>query len=81
MNTNSDDDSWGKPIPVWDYEYNDYRENYIGFCTTCSAFDRESTEPDAEGYDCDECENQTVIGVELALVLGLIEVVESKESA
>jgi Zn finger protein HypA/HybF involved in hydrogenase expression len=54
-------------------EYEAATEAYTGWCTTCCAFTRECTEPDAEGYDCPQCEKPTVMGAENALIAGLIE--------
>lgn len=62
------------PAVVSQEDYSDATENYMGFCTVCEAFTRDSTEPDAEGYDCPECENNTVVGAEDALISGLIEI-------
>jgi len=44
------------------------RSNYEGWCTECKDWTRECTEPDAEGYDCPECDQQTVIGADLYLL-------------
>lgn len=57
-------------------EYLDATENYMGFCTDCQTFTRDCTEPDAEGYACPDCERNTVVGAEDALVRGLFELVE-----
>ena len=43
-------------------------DGYEGWCTTCKDFTRETTEPDAEGYDCPECKGFTVMGAEQALL-------------
>lgn len=43
-----------------------------GWCTHCRKFTRDSTEPDAEGYDCPKCNNNTVMGAENALIVGMI---------
>jgi hypothetical protein len=37
------------------------------------------TEPDAEGYDCPQCGNYTVMGAEQALLTGEIDVVEEED--
>ena len=53
----------------------DFREacnDYLGWCTTYNNFTRPMTETDAEGYDCPECNNDTVVGAENALIMGLI---------
>lgn len=61
-------------VDLSDYEY--AVENYEGWCTTCESFTRPMTEPDInpgeEGYECPECDNNTVAGAEQALLLGLI---------
>lgn len=49
-------------------------DSYMGYCKTCKEFTRDSTEPDAENYDCPVCENLTVVGAEDALVMGLIDI-------
>jgi hypothetical protein len=51
-------------------EFEEARDLFMGWCTTCEAFTREQTEPDAEGYDCPVCEGNTVIGAEDALMMG-----------
>lgn len=61
------------PTKVAEADYADAVENYMGWCTSCKEFTRENTEPDAEGYDCPQCEQNTVIGAEDALVHGHIE--------
>lgn len=54
-------------------EYENAVENYGGYCTTCRKFtNTEGVEPDAENYECDVCENKTVMGAEQALMSGHI---------
>lgn len=53
-------------------EYHEYRESYIGICQECGA-EREMTEPDAEGYDCPDCGENAVEGVDNLLAMGLVE--------
>ena len=43
-----------------------------GWCTNCLSFTRDETEPDAIGYDCPCCEENTVMGAEQALLTGEI---------
>lgn len=44
-----------------------------GYCTSCDAITNiGGVEPDAEGYDCEECGNATVMGIENALIMGLL---------
>jgi hypothetical protein len=54
--------------------YHEVADSYEGFCTSCQDFTRECTEPDAEDYDCPVCEENSVVGVELALMMGLIDI-------
>lgn len=60
------------PKPVPEHEYEDATNNSLGWCTNCESFTRACTEPDAEGYDCPECGENTVTGAENALIGGMI---------
>lgn len=55
-------------------DYIDATENYTGFCKECKEFTRDCTEPDAQDYDCPVCENNSVVGAEDALIMGLIDI-------
>lgn len=49
--------------------YNDMRESYQGWCMgECQEVTRDCTEPDAEGYDCPECGEDTVVGADIFLM-------------
>ena len=48
-------------------DYNEHRENYIGVCTKCGA-ERECCEPDASGYECEECGELAVEGADNLLM-------------
>ena len=54
-------------------DYSEAVDSYMGWCTVCNEFTRECTEGDAEGYDCEVCGQNTVIGAENALIMGLID--------
>ena len=56
--------------------YQQATRDYIGWCTVCEEFTRDSTEGDASEYDCPKCEGNTVMGAENALILGEITVDE-----
>ncbi len=55
-------------------DFQDMCDSYMGYCTSCQDFTRDSTEPDAEGYDCPNCGQDTVMGAEQALLMGLIDI-------
>jgi hypothetical protein len=61
------------------YDYNEAVDQYLGWCTTCDDFTRDSTEGDAEDYLCEICEENSVMGAENALIMGIIELVEDEE--
>jgi len=62
-----------RPRQITMDEYLDERESYGGYCVECQDFTRENTEPDAQGYRCPVCGQDTVMGAELAFMTGEIE--------
>ena len=42
--------------------FHEMEDQSMGWCTICKDWTRFQTEPDAEGYDCPDCERNTVIG-------------------
>jgi hypothetical protein len=69
-----------KPIGITVSEYHEGCDDNCGICTRC----REITnfggvEPDAYGYECEECGKDTVCGMELALLEGFIYFVGEEE--
>ena len=46
-----------------------------GFCTTCNDVSGLGVEGDAEGYHCDTCDTASVMGMENALMKGLLGIV------
>lgn len=48
-------------------EYLSNTEEMNGVCLCCGAI-KEGVEPDAEDYECDECEQMKVFGIEQALL-------------
>lgn len=60
---------------ITEREYRDHRDAYDGYCKECDAIGRYGmTEPDAEDYPCEECEQDSCIGMEMALVGGYIQI-------
>jgi hypothetical protein len=55
-------------------EYNEHCESYDGVCLACGAIPVRDTEPDAEGYPCEDCGADQVQGIENALLDGRIEI-------
>jgi hypothetical protein len=53
-------------------EYKDLTDAMEGLCVACGSV-RDCCEPDAERYDCEDCEKRTVYGTEQLLLMGRIE--------
>ena len=51
-------------------------ESTDGYCTECDDITRSGCEPDARKYPCPDCGQNTVYGIEWAVMTDLIEVVE-----
>lgn len=64
------------PFEITEEIYNEAFDNDQGFCTECKAFTKDGVEPDAEYYECPECQNDSVFGVEAALMNELIVILE-----
>ena len=47
-------------------------DDLVGFCVACGA-ERDSCEPDARKYECDECGEHQVYGAEELIIMGLVE--------
>lgn len=56
--------------------FKELQDNDGGVCLACGELAWGDTEPDAEGYKCDACGAMKVMGVELALIAGHIDIVE-----
>jgi hypothetical protein len=56
-------------------EYENHREEYNGYCIYCKDITNYGgVEPDARKYDCEECGHPGVMGIEEALMSGLIQI-------
>lgn len=56
-------------------QYNMHRGEYDGYCARCDDVTNfGDVEPDATNYKCDECGNNTVYGMDLALILDLLDI-------
>ena len=57
-------------------EYLIHIGEYNGICLNCGEIRFGDTEPDAENYPCNECEEDCVMGIENALVCEHITIAE-----
>lgn len=60
-----------KPKPISVDQYREMEDAMEGLCLACGAL-RECTEPDAEGYPCDECDESAVVGCDVLLWEGMV---------
>jgi len=54
-----------------EWEYNNARSNYLGYCRDCQDWTRDCTEPDVTEeyeYDCPQCDGTKVIGADTYLI-------------
>ena len=57
-------------------EYYDASDSHEGYCTKCKELTCDMCEPYAENYPCPDCENNSVMGIENAMLLGYIEITD-----
>jgi hypothetical protein len=59
----------GSNMKMTEKKYRRHRGAYDGYCIKCDDITREGrTEPDAEEYHCPECDGNTVLGMDYALM-------------
>jgi hypothetical protein len=64
-----------KVFRITEAEYRRLRdEDSGGICLACGNIIDSDIEPDAEGYKCDACGKNELYGIELALLMGRIEI-------
>lgn len=56
-------------------EYLMKSEDYMGLCISCGT-EKDSCEPDASGYTCENCEKPSVYGMEELMLMGRIRIVD-----
>ena len=62
-------------------EFKQHCDEYDGYCSECDEITASGdVEPDAEGRQCEQCELNTVMGVEQAMLKGLVEFEDEDES-
>lgn len=64
--------------PITEAEYWEHRNNYDGVCLACGEWTDGDVEPDARRYRCEFCEAHEVYGVEEAILMERLEVVEPR---
>ena len=52
-------------------ELRELSDDYYGFCTACGNY-QEGCEPDAQGYECEECGEPKVYGLEELALMGYV---------
>jgi hypothetical protein len=57
-------------------EYRRHCADYDGYCTHCKEINPGGHEPDAMGYLCDECNMPESMGVETAMIMEYITIIE-----
>lgn len=63
-------------VPMMKSEFAEYSEMHYGVCKVCKALAEGGYEPDASGGECEACGSLAVMGLDNALIEGLIEIVE-----
>jgi hypothetical protein len=61
-----------KILRISETEYSQMCDEYMGYCFVCGEW-KDSVEPDAEGYSCDNCGSDEVMGAEQIAIHGLLE--------
>jgi hypothetical protein len=62
-------------VKLTEAAYLQHCEEYNGLCLACGEIRWGLTEPDAEGYPCEECGEDRVQGIENALLSGNLEII------
>ena len=65
-----------KPLEMSEEQYHQLQNSNSGVCSKCNHVRFGDTEPDAEGYPCDECGEDAVFGIETALVMELVTITD-----
>ena len=63
----------GMPLHVFTLEeVEEAEESMSGYCVRCGAM-RDTCEPDARKYPCDDCGQMAVYGTDELMIMGLVE--------
>ena len=66
-------------IKMTEEQYEEYRDDSCGICLECGDVTYGGVEPDAECYECEDCGEEKVYGIEEALLMGEIEIVDEQD--
>lgn len=65
-----------KKIKMTEGDYLSHCDNSDGLCLSCYEIKYGDTEPDATDYLCDHCSELEVVGMEIAMLNGDIEITD-----
>jgi len=66
-----------KTIEMTGTEYTMTRRRYEGYCAMCGGITVDSgVEPDAEFRSCPDCGKEEVFGIEQAMLMGLVDIMD-----
>jgi len=58
-------------------QFREHSSCYDGYCKHCDCITREgNTEPDAANYECPECGKMSCLGMDFAVVMGHLTIIE-----
>ena len=57
----------------------DVYEGTVGGCMACGELKYGGVEPDARGYECDECGDSEVYGLEELVIMGQLNLVDAED--
>ncbi len=60
-------------------KYESHFDNDAGYCTHCKEITMAGVESDAQEYECSECGNESVMGLDLAIELEHIVVTDEED--
>jgi len=61
-------------------QFNSHSNDYDGYCYKCDDITSfGGVEPDAQGYECPECDKKTLMGMDIALVLDYLDISEDED--
>jgi hypothetical protein len=67
-------------LKISESEFHDLRDSHSGFCEYCGSVNDGGHEPDAEKYECSNCEKKHSYGIEIAMMGGKVEIVDQEDS-